>query len=112
MEGSDLTDKRVALSISDPWDFGTECGTVPFTGTIARIDDEHIVVRLDDSISYRGREFRIGMVRSRYADEPIGSVRSRTLAANILLLPLGLVEVTPSTDTQNGVSVVGSVERV
>ena len=109
---SDLTNQRVALSISDPWDFGTECGTGPFTGTIARIDDEQFVVQLDHPISYRGRVLRIGVVRARHIGERIGSVRSRTLAANILLLPLSLAEMTPSADTQRGVSVVGSAERV
>lgn len=112
IEGSDLTNQRVALSISDPWDFGTECGTGPFTGTIARIDDEHIVVWLDDPISYRGRALRIAVVRARHADERVGSVRSRTLAANILLFPLDLVKVTRSADTRNGVNVIGSVERL
>jgi hypothetical protein len=52
-----LLGKRVALEISDPWDFGTEVGTGPFFGLISDAVNERVLVGLEDSLEYMNQAY-------------------------------------------------------
>jgi len=113
MSPSSLTNLPVALVVSDPWEFGTECGTGPFLGTVADASADLLVIRLASPITYRGRRLFGAIARPRHVGEQATSVAFKPLLANLLLIPAALAavaEVTPVA-TKDGVPVIGTVER-
>jgi len=103
----------VSIVVSDPWEFGSECGTGPFFGTITDANADTLILRLAKPITYRGRTFPTGIVKARHVGAQATSISVKPLSANIILLPLVvsvIAEITPVT-TKEGVVVIGTVER-
>jgi len=57
---------KVDVFVSDPWEFGTECGSGPFTGRVVEIDDDAYLIRLDTSLNYRGLSFKSLIAKPRH----------------------------------------------
>lgn len=112
MSNEALRNLAVELVVSDPWEFGSECGTGPFPGMISSADESEILIRFAAPIVYRGRSFVTAVARPRHAGLSIVSVVSGPLAANIVLLPDGSSERStgPASASPDGTFVVGSVE--
>jgi hypothetical protein len=113
MTAPTLTNLAVSIVVSDPWEFGSECGTGPFFGTITDASADTLIVRLAKPIAYRGRTFPTGIAKPRHVGDQPASVSFKPLFANIILLPLDvsvIAEITPDT-TKEGVFVIGTVER-
>ena len=113
MSTTSLVNLRVAILVSDPWDFGTEHGTGPFVGTISDVTDERLVIQLSNPIAHNGRMLCTAVAMARHAGDTVHAVAMKTLAVNLVLLSLEIThacELDPDS-TRNGVNVIGSVER-
>jgi len=113
MTSSSLTNLAVSLVVSDPWEFGSECGTGPFSGVITDASGDSLIIRLAMPLSYRGRTFFAGLARPRHVGDQPGSVASKPLFANVILLPLVIsliAEISPDA-TRDGVVVIGTITR-
>ena len=49
-----LLNRPVAVLVSDPWEFGVQCGIGPFVGTVVGATSELLIVRLSEPILYTG----------------------------------------------------------
>jgi hypothetical protein len=62
---ANLEGQRVALTVSEPWDFGTEVGVGPHLGTIVAdcltVGDKpgEVVVEMDDQLTFRGSSYSL-----------------------------------------------------
>lgn len=113
MSTSSLHNLAVSITVSDPWEFGTECGTGPFAGIITDVSSDRLIIRLSAPIAYRGKSLRTVLARPRHANDLPATVGSGRLLANLILVPLDLqfaAQIGPET-TQKGVAAVGTVER-
>ena len=113
MTGAEPLNLAVVVFVSDPWEFGTECGTGPFQGIVADVTDENVLIRLGRPINYQGHEFRTVVAWPRHAGDSPRVIVARLMPANLVLLTQEIsvaprmVEHLPA----DGVAVVGSVER-
>lgn len=111
---SNLTNLPVSLLVSDPWEFGTECGVGPFLGTVTDASTESLVVGLTTPIVYKGRTLRCAVARPRHVGDEARSVAVKPLFANIILTTVAVstvMDVTPEA-TKDGVVVIGTLERL
>jgi hypothetical protein len=53
--GKELVGTCVAVTISDPWEFGTECGTGPFEGIIEEISEIRMLIKLRSPLGNMSR---------------------------------------------------------
>lgn len=113
MSTTSLLNLPVNITISDPWEFGTECGPGPFDGTITDATSDRLIVRLLSPVVYRGKTLKSAVARPRRAGDLPATVAFRALAANLILLPVD-VQVAAQVDTgttRDGVAAVGTVTR-
>jgi hypothetical protein len=106
-----LRNLHVEIMVTDPWEFGSDCGTGPFAGTTIDTIANGLVIQLDRPIQYRGQEFRTVLARPRHERDPLDAIATRRVAANLLLIPRDLppgAEVKPSA-TEDGMAAVGTV---
>src|SRR5712691_1305982 len=91
-----LNGKRAALTISDPWDFGTECGVGPFYGRVTdsgtkRIADEDVqraLVMLDRPINYSNTNHVSAICSVRHEGTALDDLGTESkVSVNITLLP-------------------------
>jgi len=114
MTRKDLTGSIVALVISDPWEFGTECGTGPFLGTIKGKDSGKALILLDKTILYSGTNYSVCICTSRHQGKDIDDIlNGKKVAANMMLIS---TKITSFSDI-NGQSkyksqaVIGTIEQ-
>ena len=89
MESTQLLKRKVDLFISDPWDFGTVCGSGPFSGEITQFDERHILVGLDCPISYQGITYFSVLCAVRHTGVTVRAMRAgRDMHMNLILLPM------------------------
>ena len=108
-----LTNLPVSLVVSDPWEFGTECGTGPFFGTVTDASTDSLIVRFTTPIVYKGRTLRCAVAKPRHVGDQPGTVAFKPLFANVILTTVAVsvvTEVTPDT-TKDGVLVIGTLEH-
>lgn len=87
MNRESLLGSKVSLFISDPWEFGTECGTGPFHGSIVDMDDGRIMVLLDKTILYEGYNYVICICSSRFQGKDIKDIFNKVkIPANMMLI--------------------------
>ena len=93
---SKIIGKAVALMISDPWDFGTECGVGPFYGRVTdsgtkRIADEDVqraLVTLDRPINYSNTKHVSAICSVRHEGAALEDLDTGSkVSVNITLLP-------------------------
>jgi hypothetical protein len=104
----------VTITVSDPWEFGTECGTGPFGGVISDVTSDRLVVRLSTPIVYRGRVLSVVHARPRHLGDTPATVGLRPLHANLILFPDdgSITGHTGTETTRQGVSAVGTIGRL
>ena len=117
---SQLLGKKIALMISDPWDFGTKCGVGPFYGTltdsgteiIAEVDIQKALIALDRSINYLGAIYDFAICHIRHECSSLSDLQSgATIAVNITLLPIQaktFSDISPD-DLGSGFAAIGSL---
>ena len=110
---TNLPNREVVVMVSDPWQFGTECGTGPFIGDVVDETTEAVVIAMRQSIEYQGKRLRTIVARPRHAKDTVRALSARAMPANLMLLP---IEIHRASDlrpaiTENGVMALGTVER-
>lgn len=114
MRATDLKNLPVSILISDPWEFGTECGTGPFSGTVIDATTERLVIALSTPIDYRGKALKTVVARSRHVGVETQSIMTKAMASNLMLLPLRVTsasELVPSAQV-DGIAAIGTVEQL
>lgn len=108
----DLVGSRVGIFVSDPWEFGTECGVGPFPATVTAAEPTALLLHLDTPIRYRGAELLSVLIRPRHAPGTIERLVSEGgLAANLTFLRVEVGALSGVTEeSQAGmVPAIGSV---
>lgn len=113
MSAPNLINLSVEILVSDPWDFGTECGVGPFSGIIINATAEKLVIRLSKPISYSGKTLHTAAASPRHVGDSPEAVTTKRLSANFMLLPQKIDSVSQLQPevTKDGVAVVGTVEH-
>lgn len=105
-----LVGQRVAVTVSEPWDFGTELGVGPHPGTIVadhRATEGHhaaVILQMDYRLVFQGSDY--SLVRAAPRRESVGL--DRLLAGERVFC--SLVAVTPRDGDSVGESATGWVE--
>ncbi|HQF84805.1 MAG TPA: hypothetical protein PLX58_07505 [Smithellaceae bacterium] len=87
MSKKNLIGSRMALFVSDPWEFGSECGTGPFVGTIKDEDNGKALVRFDKTISYGGTDYSLCICFPRHQGKDINDILNGTrVSVNVMLI--------------------------
>lgn len=82
-----LIDSRISFIISDPWEFGTECGTDPFFGVTKDVDGEKVLILLEKEISYRGVNYYVCISTPRHQGKDIADIlNGEIVPANMILI--------------------------
>lgn len=69
MNPEKLCGSKVSIMISDPWDFGTECGIGPFWGIIIDTNNESLLVQLEKEIKYQRTDLQSAICTIRHERE-------------------------------------------
>lgn len=114
MNTSRLVGEKVRVLVSDPWEFGTECGVGPFVAEIAVASRDVLLLRLEVPIEHRGARLVCVVARPRHARDTTESLAAGTLAANFSLLRTVVTTESQLNDQARAgmVPAIGSVERV
>jgi len=87
MARKNLIGSIVAFVISDPWEFGTECGIGPFFGIIKDKNSGKALIYLDKTISYSGTNYSVCVCTSRHQGKDIDDIlNGEKVAANMMLI--------------------------
>lgn len=83
----DINDMKIALIISDPWDFYSKNGPGPFTANILQIKNEDILIRLIKTIKFKENVCEYFIVRSRYETNFIEElIKGETIPVNLTMI--------------------------
>lgn len=113
MSVSQLIGKRCHVLVSDPWEFGTECGVGPFVAVVGSIQDDALLLLLEVPIEYRGTRLMTILARPRSVYFGVDSLISGSrLAANMALIPVLVNSFSEVTNEVKAgmVPVIGSLE--
>ncbi len=114
MSRKNLIGSRVALVMSDPWEFGTECGTGPFVGNIKDEDSGKVLILLDKTISYGENNYSLCICSPRHQGEDINDIlNGEKLAANMMLISAkvaSLSEVNEQTQYKTQ-AIIGTIKQ-
>jgi hypothetical protein len=113
MQTDAILNVEVILYVSDPWDFGTECGVGPFIGVVVGSGENRLAVRLKQVIHYRNHELRIALASVRHQGRPLTGLGREPVPANLALIPErftaeGTIDLSL---TRERVAAIGSVVR-
>ena len=116
-----LIGKRVALMISDPWEFGTECGVGPFYGqvsdsgteTISNVEVQRVLVALERPLNYSGAIYVSAMCHVRHAGNSFNDLQAGShVSVNVTLLPKATQKFSEISDDdfRKGFAATGSLQ--
>ena len=87
MNRNNLIGYRAVLIVSDPWEFGTECGTGPFLGVIKDKDSGKVLIILDKKISYGGNDYPACICIPRHKGKDVNDILyGERISVNIMLI--------------------------
>jgi hypothetical protein len=108
MTTKNLINTRVAITISDPWEFGTQCGVGPFFGRVVEARSDAVAVVLDMPILYEGKPLASAVIRARYVGDQITALGDgHEVVANFLFS--SDVGILLGRQSETGVAAIGSV---
>lgn len=110
MSTKSMKGMAVEIQVSEPWEFGTACGTAPFPGTVMDDGNGKLLVRLAKPISYDGKTLPLALVESRHVGVELDAIASKKVAANVILVPQDAGSAVASVERKDGVFVVGTIE--
>ncbi len=80
-----LNNIAVEITVSDPWEFGTQCGVGPFIGRVVEARSDAVAVAFDVPLLYEGKPLASVVIRARYVSDQIAALGDgQELAANFL----------------------------
>lgn len=109
---------RIAISVSDPWDFGEAVGWKPLAGQLLQVvDDDHggkALIMLDDVVTYRGASWHYLVAQIRHQGDKISALQS---GKKVLSSMIGISDVqaksAQSLDTDHwrgGLAFIGDID--
>ncbi len=113
MSTHNLLNLSVEILVSEPWEFGTECGVGPFGGIIIDATAEKLLILLSKPITYSGKTLHTVAARPRHVGDTPEAVMTKRLSANFMLLPQqidSIAKLQPDV-TRDGVAAIGTIER-
>lgn len=115
MSTSKLVGEKVRIFVSDPWEFGTECGVGPFAAVIEAIQRDLLLLRLEVPIDYRGVRLLSVVAKPRHAPgttDPLAS--AGRLATNLNFIRVLVTTLSQLDDEAKAgmVAAIGSIESV
>jgi hypothetical protein len=103
-----LLNIAVAITVGDPWEFGTLCGLGPFPGRVVEERPDAIAVVLDVPLSYEGKRLASVIIRPRHVDDQLAALGDgQMVVANFLFTHDENVSLTEGDKT--GTAATGSV---
>jgi hypothetical protein len=109
MSANPLLDSILDLMVSDPWEFGTECGTAPFSASVTDASQDALLVHLEKSLRYQGKKLVCVLVRPRHAGDSVNTlIQSRKLMANFLFLAREVSSLAGLRESEDGIAAIGS----
>jgi hypothetical protein len=106
---------KVALLISDPWEFGTECGVGPFYGQISDINKERILVKLDNSIKYLKNYYTSVICDIRHEGISFDDLlKNHLVSVNMILVSIQCEKLVAimDDDIRSGFAATGTIEKL
>lgn len=118
-----LIGKRVALMISDPWEFGTECGVGPFYGRftdagterISTVDVQRVLVALERPINYSSTIYVSAICNMRHEGNSLNDLQAGlAISVNVTFLPKAAQKFSgiSAVDFRAGFAATGSLQIV
>jgi hypothetical protein len=106
-----LLNAQVDVLVSDPWEFGTACGTGPFPGAVVAASDSEFVIQLAQPVTFEGESITTIVARTRHvSDSPDMLFRGAMPANFILQSPAAKSDIGASKSRQNnGFAAIGMV---
>jgi hypothetical protein len=99
----------VELWVSDPFEFGTECGVGPFKGTVVDTTSEALLVRLHEPFEYGGKRLVAAVARPRHVGDSTDLLATTgKLIVNILFLFREVPTLGALSPKEEGEAAVGS----
>ncbi len=115
MSRKNLIGSRVALVVSDPWEFGSECGTGPFVGIVKDEDNGKALIHFDKTISYGGTNYSLCICFPRHQGKDINDIlNGEKIAANMMLISAkvaSLSDVNQQSQYKTQ-AIIGTIEQV
>lgn len=109
MTATQLLDMVVDLTVSDPWEFGTECGDGPFRGRVIDSSGDALAIRLEAPLRFQGMQLATVIVRPRHTGESMDVlVSARRLSANLLFLTSSVTSLSAFKCSGGGVAAIGT----
>ena len=109
MTASQLLNMVVDLTVTDPWEFGTECGDGPFRGKVIDASSAALAIRLEAPLRFQGMALVMVIVRPRHTGESTDVlVTARRLSANCLFLTSGVTSLGDLGRSVDGVAAIGT----
>lgn len=110
MTTTHLANMSVDITVSDPWEFGTECGVGPFRGRVVAQDTDALAVTLEKPLLYQGQSLMAVVVRPRHVGETVASLGAqRQLLAGLLFSTKEVLSSADFVTIENGVAAIGTV---
>lgn len=106
---------EVLVFVSDPWEFGTECGVGPFPARIMDVRTDALLLELRVPIEYGGARLQTLVATARHAPGTIALLTSEgRLAANLAFLRSPITTLSQATDAARVgmVPAIGSIDAV
>lgn len=113
MTTTKLLNLPVLIVVSDPWEFGTECGTGPFFGPILDATNAKLLVRFSKPVNYQGKTLLVALGQCRHIGDSLEKLSEKPMAVNLVLLPEAvekIAELNPEKDRE-GVAVIATIQR-
>jgi hypothetical protein len=107
---------RVTITLSDPWDLVTACGTGPFAGTVLDVVSTRVLVEFDLPLKYLGQAFELALCQVRHTGTTIADLLSTyDVPTGIGLLVRSKLPPQPGVVTaqaKKGVAALGTIRTV
>jgi len=111
MTHQDLLHTEVDVLVSDPWEFGTECGAGPFPGSVIEASGHCIVIRLLKPVVFDGALISTVVASARHTEDSFDTVSECMMPANLVLQDrtpdAALASATPTQHKE--IAAIGSV---
>jgi len=96
--------------VSEPWDFGTQCGVGPFFGEVLEQKHGRLLIRLRQAIVYGTKHYEAVVASYRHANiSPAEVAANEQVAANLLFVPSADSDILEGRYPLNAFAAAGSV---
>jgi len=106
-----LKGASAALTISDPWEFGSKCGTGPFRGRIVDQVKQLVLFSFLTPVDFQGVTYSTAIVSARHEAKDLSNLLEGSVAVNALLLHAADTDIDflEREGASKGLAVIGSI---